>query len=62
MAIGIVLVSDSWRVAAIAAGGVACLLLAPVAEERWLAERYGESYERYRRSVARLIGRGERPR
>ncbi|HET6362272.1 MAG TPA: isoprenylcysteine carboxylmethyltransferase family protein [Gemmatimonadota bacterium] len=62
MTIGIVLVADSWRVAAIGAGGVACLLLAPIAEERWLVERYGESYERYRRSVPRLIGRGGRPR
>ena len=62
MTIGIVLVSDSWRVAAIGAGGMACLLLAPIAEERWLVERYGESYERYRHSVPRLIGRAGKSR
>lgn len=56
MAIGVALVADSWRVAALAAGGVACLLLAPLAEERWLIERYGETYERYRRRVPRLLG------
>ena len=62
MTIGIVLVSDSWRVAAIGAGGMACLFLAPIAEERWLVERYGESYERYRHSVPRLIGRAGKSR
>ena len=62
MTVGIVLVADSWRVAALATGGVACLLLAPMAEERWLAERYGESYTRYRHSVPRLIGRTRGPR
>lgn len=56
MAIGVALVADSWRVAALAAGGVLCLLLAPLAEERWLIERYGDTYDRYRRRVPRLLG------
>jgi len=65
MTIGVALISDSWRVVALGAGGVACLLLAPLAEERWLVEQYGEPYQRYRRRVARLLGRpafrGEAP-
>ena len=61
MTIGVVLVSDSWRAAALAAGGIACLLLAPLAEERWLVERYGERYERYRKGVPRLLGRRNHP-
>ena len=56
MAIGVALVADSWRVAALAAGGSLCLLLAPLAEEGWLIERYGEIYDRYRRRVPRLLG------
>lgn len=56
MAIGVALVADSWRVAALAAGGSLCLLLAPLAEEGWLIERYGETYDRYRRRVPRLLG------
>lgn len=57
MTIGVVLIADSWRVAAVGAGGILCLLLAPLAEERWLVERYGEKYDRYRRRVPRLLGR-----
>jgi len=57
MTIGIVLVSDSWRVAMLGMGGIACLLLAPLAEERWLVDRYGAAYEEYRRRVPRLRGR-----
>lgn len=57
MAVGIVVVSDSWRVALLGAGGVVCLLLAPLAEEKWLIERYGDAYEGYRRRVPRLLGR-----
>jgi protein-S-isoprenylcysteine O-methyltransferase Ste14 len=57
MAVGVVLVADSWRVAALGAGGIACLVLAPLAEERWLIERYRDDYERYRNSVPRLLGR-----
>ncbi|MGH7567299.1 MAG: hypothetical protein ACREK2_10760, partial [Gemmatimonadota bacterium] len=50
------LVSDSWRVAMLGVGGIACLLLAPLAEERWLVDRYGDAYEVYRRRVRRLLG------
>jgi len=61
MTLGVVLVADSWRVAVLGAGGIACLLLAPLAEERWLIERYGEEYERYRTAVPRLLGRTRFP-
>ena len=61
MTVGVVLVADSWRVAALGAGGIACLLLAPLAEERWLIERYGDDYERYRKRVPRLLGRRSSP-
>jgi len=57
MTVGIVMVSDSWRVALLGAGGVVCLLLAPLAEEKWLVEQYGDAYERYLRRVPRLLGR-----
>lgn len=60
MTIGVALAADSWRVAALGAGGIACLLLAPLAEERWLMERYGDAYERYRRGVPRLLSRRAR--
>lgn len=56
MAIGVMLVSDSWRAVVLGVGGIACLLLAPLAEERWLVERYGDAYEDYRRRVPRLLG------
>lgn len=39
---------------------IACLLLTPVAEEPWLAERYGDTYREYRREVPRYLGRRRR--
>jgi protein-S-isoprenylcysteine O-methyltransferase Ste14 len=36
--------------------GIAWFALAPVSEEPWLRERYGEPYERYRSEVPRFIG------
>ena len=57
MTLGVVLIADSWRVAALGAGGIACLVLAPFAEERWLIERYAGDYESYRRRVPRFFGR-----
>jgi protein-S-isoprenylcysteine O-methyltransferase Ste14 len=56
MTLGVVLIADSWRVAALGCGGIACLLLAPLAEERWLVERYGDAFLAYRRRVPRLVG------
>lgn len=35
--------------------GIAWFALAPVAEEPWLREQYGEPYERYRREVKRFL-------
>ena len=56
MSLGIVLIADSWRVTGLGIGGIACLLIAPLAEERWLAERYGEAYAAYRNRIPRLLG------
>jgi protein-S-isoprenylcysteine O-methyltransferase Ste14 len=56
MTLGVVLIADSWRVAALGAGGIGCLLLAPFAEEAWLADRYAGAYLAYRRRVRRLLG------
>lgn len=37
--------------------GVACLIVTPLAEEPWLAERHGATYRAYRREVPRFMGR-----
>ncbi|MFQ5832540.1 MAG: methyltransferase family protein [Candidatus Thorarchaeota archaeon] len=53
--IGIVLVTDS--VMALVTGTLAILwfLLAPLAEEPWLSEQFGEEYEQYCRRVPRFV-------
>lgn len=41
---------------------IAWFLLAPLAEEPWIREQYGEAYETYRESVPRFVGRrSQRP-
>lgn len=57
MVVALVLVSNSALTAIAGALGIAALLLAPFAEERWLEETYGESYRRYRERVPRFLGR-----
>lgn len=59
---GFVLAFDSALLAITGLLGIACLVLAPLAEEQWLAERYGEEYRQYRRSVPRFVGWPRPPR
>jgi protein-S-isoprenylcysteine O-methyltransferase Ste14 len=48
---------DSTLVAVTGLLGIACLILTPMAEEPWLAERYGEEYQEFLREVPRFVGR-----
>lgn len=61
--IGFAIVANSLEVWIAGLVGCVCLVLTPFAEEAWLAERYGEPYEAYRRRVPRFFGRrqGEEP-
>ncbi len=60
MMIGIILVTDS--VMALVTGILAILwfLLAPLAEEPWLREQFGDKYEQYCRKVPRFVSIGPR--
>ena len=59
-ALGVMLAFDSTLLVVIGLIAIACLLLAPIAEEPWLAERYGEEYQEYLRAVPRFLGRPRR--
>ena len=53
--LGLGIVANSallWATHALAA---LCFIIAPLSEELWLAEQYGEEYERYRRNTARFL-------
>jgi protein-S-isoprenylcysteine O-methyltransferase Ste14 len=54
--LGVMLAFDSTLVIVTGLLGIACLILTPVAEEPWLAERYGEEYQEYLRAVPRFLG------
>lgn len=58
--IGFVIGFDSLRLAVTGLVGIVCLLLTPLAEEPWLAERYGDAYHEYLREVPRFLGRRRR--
>ena len=61
VALGVMLAFDSTLVFVSGLLGIAGLLLAPIAEEPWLAERYGEEYQEYIREVPRFFGWPRRP-
>lgn len=55
IATGWFLVTSSTWVGVLSLSVVIGLLIAPFAEEPWLAETYGDDYERYRQSVRRFL-------
>ena len=62
MLIGGAVIAGSWMTAVLVLLGIAWFLLAPLSEEPWLRDQYGEAYEAYRESVPRFIGRpSQRP-
>lgn len=61
MLVGWPILAGSWMAGVLALPGIAWFLLAPVAEEPWLRDQYGDAYETYRRAVPRFVGRPRRP-
>lgn len=58
--LGVMLAFDSTKVVVSGLLAIVCLILTPMAEEPWLAERYGEEYQEYLREVPRFLGRPRR--
>lgn len=56
LAMGYVLISNSWMALVTGLLGSAWFVLAPFTEEPWLRERYGAAYERYVAQIPRFIG------
>lgn len=55
--LGLAVLANSWRALVLGLGGCVAFGLAPLAEEPWLLERYGEPYRRYLDRVPRFLGR-----
>jgi protein-S-isoprenylcysteine O-methyltransferase Ste14 len=53
---GYVILTDSRLAGLVAAGAAIWFLLAPLAEEPWLEEHYGEAYRRYKKRCPRFVG------
>lgn len=60
MLVGSGVIAGSWLVAVLVIIGIAWFLLAPLAEEPWLREQYGEAYVKYAESVPRFVGTGSK--
>jgi protein-S-isoprenylcysteine O-methyltransferase Ste14 len=54
--LGWMLITNSWRAWVIGALGIILNLLAPLTEEPWLEDRFGQAYLEYKQSVPRFIG------
>jgi len=54
--VGYVILTDSRLAGIVGAMGAVWFLLAPLAEEPWLEEQYGESYRRYKDAHPRFLG------
>ncbi len=54
--LGVVLITNSLLGAAIGALVIAWFLMAPFAEEPWLARQFGEQFQSYSRQVPRFLG------
>ncbi|PSQ96204.1 MAG: isoprenylcysteine carboxylmethyltransferase family protein, partial [Bacteroidetes bacterium SW_9_63_38] len=52
---GYILLSDSRLAGIVAAAAAIWFLLAPLAEELWLDDRYGEAYRRYKQAHPRWL-------
>lgn len=59
MLVGWGIVFNSLHTWILCALGIAWFAMAPIAEEPWLREQYGEPYEDYRRQVPRFVGKRE---
>jgi protein-S-isoprenylcysteine O-methyltransferase Ste14 len=57
LALGYMIVTNSWMVGLIGLLGVILNLLAPLTEEPWLENRFGDPYREYKRRVPRFVGR-----
>jgi len=53
---GIILVTGSFEALIIGIVMMLWFVMAPLSEEPWLAQQFGEPYEEYRQNVPRFIG------